>query len=172
MRQQIRDELEDRSGIHMGLNHTFPEQFHLLQPLSRLMPDETGTPTRSSQAAIDDNSYADVFPIDVPDVTHHEGAYDDDSVASLLSSSESSTLEFKSSLRVNLFTNQPDPKIEHAALKTIAAFLNTHGGTLVIGVNDQKEPVGIQRDAFSSEDKMDQHLANILRDRIGARHML
>ena len=174
MRQQIRDELSkiDPEYTWVSIRSTIPDQFQLLHPPSRPMPDETDSATRSSQAAIDDNSYADVFPIDVPDVTHHEGASDDDSVASLLSGSESSTLEFKSSLRVNLFTNQPDPKIEHAALKTIAAFLNTHGGTLVIGVNDQKEPVGIQRDAFSSEDKMDQHLANLLRDRIGAHQML
>ena len=36
----------------------------------------------------------------------------------------------------------------HAALKTIAAFLNTEGGDLLIGVDDNREVLGIENDAL------------------------
>lgn len=79
--------------------------------------------------------------------------------------------EFKSTLRINLHTNQPDPRIEHACLKTIAAFMNSAGGTLVIGVADDGTPVGIQEDGFANEDKMHLHLVNLIRDRLSSAAM-
>jgi predicted HTH transcriptional regulator len=91
-------------------------------------------------------------------------------ISEAIRSGESSTVEFKSSLRVNLHTKKPDQKIEHAVLKTLAAFLNTHGGTLVIGVDDNGAPLGLEHDEFQNEDKMDQHLANLIRDRLGLHH--
>lgn len=84
---------------------------------------------------------------------------------------ETTRCEFKSTLRVNLHTNEKDKKIEHACLKTIAAFLNTHGGYLVIGVNDDGEALGLKNDQFPNEDKLNLHLVNILRDRIGSAHL-
>lgn len=91
-------------------------------------------------------------------------------ISETIQSGESSTVEFKATLRVNLHTRTPDQKIEHAVLKTLAAFLNTHGGTLVIGVDDKGTPLGLENDGFENEDKMDQHLANLIRDRLGAHH--
>ena len=91
-------------------------------------------------------------------------------IAETIRAGESSAVEFKSSLRVNLHTKSPDSKIEHAVLKTLAAFLNTHGGTLVIGVDDKGVPLGLEPDGFQNDDKMDQHLANLIRDRLGAHH--
>lgn len=80
---------------------------------------------------------------------------------------ESSVLEFKSSLRVNLFTGKPDRKMEHSVMKTIAAFLNTKHGTLLIGVADTKEILGIKPDllSFDKDDKIDAfqlHLDNLI----------
>lgn len=91
-------------------------------------------------------------------------------ISEIVRSGESSTVEFKSSLRVNLHTKNSDQKIEHTVLKTLAAFLNTHGGTVVIGVDDKGTPLGLENDGFLNEDKMDQHLANLIRDRLGAHH--
>ncbi|HEY7698388.1 MAG TPA: DEAD/DEAH box helicase family protein, partial [Vicinamibacteria bacterium] len=52
-------------------------------------------------------------------------------VEELLKLQESKTLEFKSSLRWNLKEDRKDDRhVTHAALKTIAAFLNTEGGDL------------------------------------------
>jgi ATP-dependent Lon protease len=92
------------------------------------------------------------------------------SISDIIRSGESNTVEFKSSLRANLHTNRPDPKIEHAVLKTIAAFLNTHGGTVVIGADDKGTALGLDNDGFQTEDKMNQHLANLIRDRLGPHH--
>ena len=68
------------------------------------------------------------------------------SIAQLLTSEEDSTIEFKASARYNLHTGQRDERIEHAIAKTIAGFANAKGGTLLIGVNDAKEPVGLKND--------------------------
>lgn len=83
-----------------------------------------------------------------------------------------SMLEFKSTLRTNLHTGQKDPRIEMAVLKTIAAFLNTKGGTLIIGVSDTGDSIGIETDEFPSEDRMSLHLSNIVKERVGAQYMI
>ena len=90
------------------------------------------------------------------------------SLADLLGDGETSQVEFKSTLRVNLHTGQKDPRMELAILKTVAGFLNTQGGTLLVGVADNGNPVGIEADGFPNEDKMNLHLIHLLRDRIGA----
>jgi predicted HTH transcriptional regulator len=42
---------------------------------------------------------------------------------------------------------QPNPKLlEKVIAKTIAAFMNSAGGTLFIGVDDEGYPVGLQND--------------------------
>lgn len=66
-----------------------------------------------------------------------------------------------------LHTGQPDDKIQVALLKTLAAFLNAGGGTLLIGVSDDGAAVGLSIDGFPNEDKMSLHLFNLIRDRIG-----
>lgn len=91
----------------------------------------------------------------------------DVSLPELLSQPESNSVEFKSTLRTCLHTGDEDKRMETAVLKTIAAFLNTHGGTLVIGVSDDGTPIGIDADRFRSEDKMILHLENIIISRMG-----
>lgn len=49
----------------------------------------------------------------------------------------------------------------------MAAFLNSGGGTLFVGVNDSGEAVGLENDKFTSEDKMALHLDNLIKDRLG-----
>jgi predicted HTH transcriptional regulator len=57
-------------------------------------------------------------------------------------------------------------------LKTVAGFLNTQGGTLIVGVSDDGSPVGLEVDGFENEDKTALHLINLLKDRIGGQHAL
>ena len=45
--------------------------------------------------------------------------------------------------------------------------MNTYGGTLVIGVSDDGNPVGLEADGFENEDKMSLHLVNIVKSRMG-----
>jgi hypothetical protein len=88
-------------------------------------------------------------------------------LSKLVINGESEAVEFKSTLRTNLHTNSKDPRMELAVLKTLAGFLNTNGGTLVVGVSDDGSPVGIQADGFDNEDKMNLHLVNIVKTRMG-----
>ena len=86
----------------------------------------------------------------------------------LISRGENESVEFKSTLRVNLHTGQKDKRIENVVLKTLAGFLNTAGGTLIIGVSDDGTPAGIDMDQFSNEDHMSLHLVNIVTERMGS----
>ena len=68
---------------------------------------------------------------------------------------------------MNLHTKKPGKEIELAWLKGVAAFLNTDGGTLLIGVNDEGEVIGLEPDAFPNEDKAMLHIKNLIRQHIG-----
>lgn len=89
----------------------------------------------------------------------------------LIAIGESDSIEFKSTLRTNMHTGKQDPRMEHSALKTLAGFLNTKGGTLVIGVADDGTAVGLKPDNFPNEDKMALHLVNIIKSRLGIHAM-
>lgn len=54
-------------------------------------------------------------------------------------------------------------------LKTIAAFLNTEGGDLLIGVGDDGSIVGIEQDRFESDNKFMLHLTQVVRNGLGDR---
>ena len=88
----------------------------------------------------------------------------------LIRRGESKTLEFKSTLRWSLKEDKVDDKgVTHAALKTIAAFLNTEGGDLLIGVADDGSVVGIEADRLDNDDKFMRHLAQVVRNGLGDR---
>lgn len=94
------------------------------------------------------------------------------SAQELIKAGENDNVEFKSTLRWNIKAGMDDPKnIEHSTLKTVAAFLNCDGGTLLIGVNDQGELLGLELDHFPNEDKMMLHLTNLIKDRMGIQNM-
>ncbi len=88
----------------------------------------------------------------------------------LIKKGEGPTVEFKSTLRMNLATKQADQKIEQSALKTIAAFLNSAGGVLLIGVDDAGNALGLDADNFENADRMTLHLVNLITQRIGSEH--
>jgi hypothetical protein len=85
----------------------------------------------------------------------------------LLRLGESETLEFKSTMRKNLKTNKNGKEIEIAWLKGIVGFMNTHGGILLIGVDDDSNILGIEVDEFANEDKILLHFKNLLSQHIG-----
>lgn len=68
------------------------------------------------------------------------------SIVTLVKQGESQVVEFKSTARRNLFNNKKDPKIEWMVIKTLCAFLNSSGGTLLIGIDDEGNTIGIERD--------------------------
>ncbi|MCB9619808.1 MAG: DUF262 domain-containing protein [Sandaracinus sp.] len=68
------------------------------------------------------------------------------STRELMQLGEGAHIEFKSSARYNLHTRARDEKLEQVIVKTVAGFLNADGGTLLIGVNDDGEAVGLAND--------------------------
>ncbi|WP_282124425.1 RNA-binding domain-containing protein [Algibacter mikhailovii] len=63
-----------------------------------------------------------------------------------ISKGESDFLEFKSSLRWDYHKNVKNKVLELVVAKTISAFLNSNGGILLIGVNDDGAILGLDND--------------------------
>ena len=89
-----------------------------------------------------------------------------DGLLQLLWAGESEILEFKSSLRWDANRSQVNKKLEEVVLKTIGAFNNSRGGTLLIGVDDGGNIQGLQNDYNSlkrqGRDYFELHLRNII----------
>lgn len=92
------------------------------------------------------------------------------STRQLIAQGENAPLEFKSTLRRNLHTNKNDSNIELMVLRTIAAFLNTDGGILLIGVADDGTICGLAADEFANRDKAVLHLTSLIDSRLGSSH--
>lgn len=90
------------------------------------------------------------------------------SVELLIGQGEGELLEFKETIRWDLRQKQIHRRIEDSSLKTIAAFANYKGGTLLIGVRDDGSVMGLGPDLNTfagSRDKFDLHLTNLIKDR-------
>jgi len=85
----------------------------------------------------------------------------------VIAEGESSALEFKATLRQNLKIGKPGKEIEIASLKTVTAFMNSDGGTLLVGVEDNGHIIGIEADRFQNEDRMLLHFNNLIKQHIG-----
>jgi membrane protein YdbS with pleckstrin-like domain len=96
----------------------------------------------------------------------------------LLEKAEHEQLEFKSSFRFDHKTNNVNRDLERMVMKTIAAFLNSKGGHIIIGVDDEKKPVGLAGDyktlSKENSDAFQNHFTNIFNNMIGPefRHLV
>ncbi len=90
-----------------------------------------------------------------------------DQLKALVEKGEGPEVEFKSTMRMNLATGKPGKEIEISWLKAIVAFLNSQGGTLLIGVNDKGEFLGLSSDSFHNDDKCLLHCKNLIHQHIG-----
>ncbi|WP_281238996.1 Eco57I restriction-modification methylase domain-containing protein [Flavobacterium praedii] len=96
-----------------------------------------------------------------------------DKIKQLLSNGESKTVEFKSTLRYCLRQNNPQKYVEHSAIKNLAAFLNSEGGTLFIGVDDDGNILGLENTDFASfkgdnkKDEFVKHFDNLVQNYFG-----
>lgn len=92
------------------------------------------------------------------------------SISELISLGESSSLEFKSTFQWDVVQDQPNKGLRLSVMKTIAAFLNSDGGTLVIGVEDNGNLYGLAQDlkiVHNSTDKFLNLLNNFIDESIG-----
>ena len=80
---------------------------------------------------------------------------------------ENEVLELKSSLRYDIREGKVNKKLEFVIAKTISAFLNSEGGDLIIGVEDNGNVLGIEKDlqTFSKKntDEFELHLRQLIK---------
>jgi hypothetical protein len=69
-----------------------------------------------------------------------------EAIQALIDGGEAAVVEFKATGRKNLHTGEKDNKIEWAAVRALAGFMNAHGGTLLVGVDDDGNLLGIEED--------------------------
>lgn len=88
-------------------------------------------------------------------------------ISELINQGENDRLEFKSTFRWDIRQNKKNPAIEHAALKSMAAFLNSEGGDLLLGVADDGIVLGIETDNFPNDDKFLLHVWSLIKSSMG-----
>jgi len=103
---------------------------------------------------------------DLPRQKIHDHEFENE-LFTLIAAGEGTSLEFKSTVRMNLNTGKSGKEIEIAWLKTVVAFMNSDGGILLIGINDDGNIVGIDADGFANEDKCRLHCKNLINTHIG-----
>ena len=93
------------------------------------------------------------------------------SIEEMIAKGESDELEFKSTLRWDIKEGSINKKLEDVVLKSVAAFGNSHGGSLLIGVDNNGDVLGLENDYHSlgdiDRDKFELHLRNLLNQQFG-----
>lgn len=94
-----------------------------------------------------------------------------ESLEEIIKKPENEHLEFKSTLRYSIKGQIVDTAVEKSSLKTICAFLNTDGGKLIIGITDDRIPLGLDNDYntlnMHNSDGFQTHLLNLIKSRVG-----
>ncbi len=92
-------------------------------------------------------------------------------IKQLIERPESDQLEFKSTLQWDVRQQQQNKKLQQNCLKTIAAFLNSEGGVLLIGVEDNSNIFGLEKDLSClknpSLDEFERKIFDLVKSNIG-----
>jgi hypothetical protein len=100
-----------------------------------------------------------------------EASAKSDPVHEMILQGEGQLVEFKSTLRYDMRTGEVNKKLEHVIAKTVAAFMNSEGGSLFIGVDDHGNAIGLDLDYGTlkkpDRDGFQLHLKNILDSYVG-----
>lgn len=96
-------------------------------------------------------------------------------ISKLIKTGENKHIEFKETMRWNMGTNQKSPLIEFMIIKCLAGFMNSDGGVLLVGIDDDGNPVGllndrlINNDGSLNEDLMMRHIVSLIIRHMGIR---
>ncbi len=94
-------------------------------------------------------------------------------IADIVKADEGQELEYKSTFRIAIQgenAGNKDKFVLKASLKTVAAFLNSGGGILAIGIDDNKNVLGLKADLKEARESLDtfqQLIATMLNNHIG-----
>lgn len=114
----------------------------------------------------------DLPPVPEPDPpVENEPEPELSEVQKLIAEHENNRVEFKSSARWNYRKGDQDREIELAVMKTVAGFMNADGGTLLIGVDDDGNVLGLEKDykitPKGNKDGLELWLTNFLIECVG-----
>jgi schlafen family protein len=110
-------------------------------------------------------------------IREFESAQEEKMIEEIIKKGESEMLEFKSSMIWDYKLNKPNKAVLwQPILKNIVAFMNSEGGTLVVGITDDGEIMGLERDFESlakkkSWDEWMRHFVNIFNEYVGKEYM-
>jgi type I restriction enzyme R subunit len=138
--------------------------------LTESMIDKVNTHAAFAERFFNDSNFQkDVTDLMMEMVQKGFDLSDEKRILQKIEQGESTRLEFKSSIRYNRREGKKKDKIiEHQIVKTVCAFLNSpSGGSLLIGVDDDGNVVGVEDDGFDNDDKALRHLVQIIKRDIG-----
>jgi len=91
---------------------------------------------------------------------------DESEISKLLHVNEDLRLEYKSSMRWDMKENKQNTVLEEVIAKELSSFMNAGGGNLLIGVDDDGNPIGLEKDYSTFKDKssdgFSQHMTNLV----------
>jgi predicted HTH transcriptional regulator len=96
-----------------------------------------------------------------------------DTMKELLKQGESESVEFKSSFRYDYDLDTDNKALVTGPVQTAAAFMNTGGGTLLVGVADEGDPLGLDQDLSlmkgRGKDGLERYFRQALINAVGAK---
>ncbi len=104
---------------------------------------------------------------------HFRTLTEEQKLLSLIKKGEDEVLEFKSTYKWDINKNQVNKELMHEISIALCAFLNSEGGTLLIGVKDNGKIYGLEKDIklFKTLDKLQQDITNTIRSDLGGSGM-
>lgn len=92
-------------------------------------------------------------------------------VLTLIENGENDSVEFKSSIRYDYLKKYTNRELEKVIAKTIGGFMNSKGGKLIIGVDDEGNVLGLENDFRTlknqSKDGHEREIFRIISDYLG-----
>ena len=92
-------------------------------------------------------------------------------ISYLLHSKESQTLEYKSSMRWDFRLNRVNRDLEETIVKEFCAFMNSNAADLLVGVDDDGNPIGLEKDYSTlrvpNYDYFAQYITNLINKHLG-----
>jgi hypothetical protein len=109
-----------------------------------------GNESGAAQAAIKDiptpEYYAEQIARLVDLAQARRAAHEPKSATELIAVGEGQFVEFKASLMWDYYRQAVNKDLYEPVMKNLAAFMNTAGGVLLVGVSDEGEVLGLERD--------------------------
>ena len=126
----------------------------LVDICSRMFSLHCQSPINDNRILITQDEVYEVFrqiDLDAPEpvaaqINSGEKSLDAFTLIDIIEQGENKWVEFKSSLRYDYETHKPEKYIEVAIAKTLCGFMNTEGGLLLIGIDDNGNVLGVDED--------------------------